>query len=785
MNYGYFDDENREYVITRPDTPTPWINYLGQGGYSGIISNTAGGTSFDKDPHYRRVIRYKFNNLPIDRSGRYLYIRDMESGEYWSSTWQPVLKDLDLYECRHGMGYTKIKGVYKDIEAETLYFVPVGKSYEVWHFKIKNNSNEKRELQVFSYLEFAFPNTLHDLNGDWTRMKNHGEFKDNVVIIDTFTQFRDSNPSCAEPLLYFATNAEVEGYDLSLEKFIGPYRSETNPIAVVNGKCSNSDIYSDYAVGGLCCPITLMPGEEKELCFVLGASDIKDTIVDEAKKALDANVIHKDFQDLKKYWEEYLSTFKIITPDKETNRFLNIWNKYQCKMTFDWSRYISFYERGLDRGFGFRDSMQDPLGILFTAPDQAKERMKMLLKIQKQRGDALSVYYPYSDKAEGGGRSDDHLWSIFSVCSYIKETGDLGFLDEMLPYHDGGEGTVLEHIENAVKFTLNMNGPHGIPLLLKNDWNDSLSPIADMGGSVESVFVFFQLGHGIKELIALYEYVGNDEKKQWAQTVYQELKSKLEVLWDGKWFLRAFDKYGRKFGTSEDECNRIFLNPQSWAVLSGLPTEEMMIKSFDSVREYLKTDYGLMLNYPAPNCFDFEKKYYIGFPAGARENGGIFYHSNPWAIMAETILGRNDYAFEYYKAMLPSKRNDVVDVTRVEPYVYCQNMLSSQHPRYGACYNSWLSGTAAWVFFAATQYILGIRPDFDGLLIDPCLPSEWNEVKIEREFRGVLMKITIKNTNKGAKGTGKLLVDGKSIEGNKILVNDIKDKTEVEIAILL
>lgn len=785
MQYGYFDDKNKEYVITRPDTPTPWMNYLGQGGYGGIISNTAGGVSFDRDPQQRRVLRYRYNNLPMDRPGRYIYIRDMASGEYWSPSWQPVLRDLTHYECRHGMGYTRIKGVYGDIAAETLYFVPLKKSYEIWRFRVRNDSATKRELKIFTYVEFCYPSVRSDVMGDWPRMKTWGECSDNIALIDYISSFRQSHPVWQEPCLYFSADTPVEGYDLSLEDFIGPYRSESNPIALENGRCTDSSIYSDNAAGCLCLPVTLAPGEEKTINFILGASDDKEAIPGIVKSAFAIGAIDRDFAELNRHWEEYLSSYQITTPDEDVNRILNIWNQYQCKTTFDWSRYISLYERGFDRGYGFRDSMQDPLGVMYRIPGEAKERIKLLLAIQKNRGDTLSVYYPFHKTAEGGGRSDDHLWSVFSVCCYIKETCDTDFLDEMVPYHDVGEGTVLEHIEKAVRFTLDHTGPHGIPLMLQNDWNDSLSPIADMGGPVESVFVFFQLGHAVKELIGLYAYMNLDEKRKWAEGVYADLRTRLDAVWDDEWFIRAFNKYGEKFGTHEDEYNQIYLNPQSWAVLSGLPERGRMVKAFDAVRRHLRTDWGLVLNSPAPNEFDFEKKYYTPFPAGARENGGIFYHSNPWAIMAETILGRNEYAYDYYQAMLPTRRNVHADLTKVEPYVYCQNMLGPQHPRFGAAYNSWLSGTAAWSFFTATQYILGIRPDYDGLLIDPCLPEEWDEVRIERTFRGVLIKVTIQNVHKGAKGTGILYIDGVPVEGNRIRTEVLEGKHSIDAAFII
>lgn len=773
MRYGYFDNNAKEYVIIRPDTPTPWINYLGNGGYSGIISNTAGGMSFHKDPNYRRVTRYKFNNLPVDRPGRYVYIRDMDSNEYWSPSWQPVMKELDEYECRHGMGYTIIKGTYSGITSQTTYYVPLNKDYEVWKMKIMNNSPRTRDLKLFTYVEFSYYNAMPDILCDWPRMLFSAQYRDGMIIFDPVSQF--------DPLIiYFGTNLEVEGYDCSLEKYIGPYRSESNPIVVENGKCTDSDMISDNAVGGLCCPLKLEAGEERTVVFVLGVSESKESAYTDAKKALDIDEIDKDFIELKKSWEAYMSKMRFHTPDQDVNTMLNIWNQYQCKTTFDWSRFISFYERGVDRGIGFRDSVQDTLGVMYTVPEQAKERLKELLSIQLKRGDAMSVYYPATKTAMGGGRSDDHLWTVFSVCTYIKETGDKEFLNEIVPFYDEGEGTVLEHLENGIKFTMEHLGSHGIPLWLTSDWNDSMQAI-NLKGGAESVFVFFQLAHAVKELIELYRHYGYEERLKWANDIYDYCKSKLDTVWDGKWFIRAFNSKGEKVGTDEDPFNKIFLNPQSWAVMSGLPSREKAITAFDSVREYLVTELGIIINYPAADFFDPERKGYIPFPPGSRENGGIFFHANTWAIIAETMLGRNDYAFEYYRNMLPGRRNDIADLCRVEPYVYCQNMLGKEHPRFGAGYNSWLSGTAAWIFFAASQYIMGIRPDYDGLIIDPCIPSEWEYADVERVFRGVRFNISIKNKSGRAERVSKLIVDGNAIEGNKIHTDYFKYKKLVYV----
>ncbi len=773
MNYGYFDSAAREYVITRPDTPTPWINYLGSGGYSAIISNCAGGMSFHKDANYRRVTRYRFNNIPVDRPGKYIYLRDMDSGEYWSPSWQPVMKSLDAYECRHGMGYTKIKGAYSGINVETTYFIPVGKDYELWVVKIKNNSMEERNLKIFTYIEFSWHEALRDTICDWPRKLFDAQFMDDFIVFDPMVE--------GEPLFsYFGTSLDIEGYDCSRDRYLGNYRSESNPIAVERGECSNTGIVSDNACGGLCCPLKLSGGEEKTAVFVLGVSECKETAGIKGKKALNMDAIENDFLELKQSWAEFMSGMKFNVPDRDINLMLNTWNQYQCKTTFDWSRFISFYERGVDRGIGFRDSMQDVLGVMHAIPDKAKARIIELLSIQYKRGDVMSVYYPATKKAHGGGRSDDHLWSAFSVCTYIRETGDVQFLNELVPFYDGGEGTVLEHLENGIKFTMDHLGSHGMPLMLKGDWNDTIISMNKDGGA-ESVFVFFQLGHAVKELILLYKQYGFEDNLKWANGIYDYCKSKMDGIWDGKWFIRAFNSKGEKYGSSEDEYNKIFLNPQSWAVLSGLPSKEQAAAALDSVREYLNTDSGVMANYPATSRFDPEQKLYFWNPAGWGENGGIFNHTNTWAIIAETMMRRNEYAFEYYKNILPPKRNDIAELCMVEPYVYCQSMNSIQHANPGIANNSWLTGTVSWMFFAVSQYIAGIRPDYDGLIIDPCIPAEWDNVEVERIFRGTHFKISIKNKAGKTGRIEKLIVDRAIIDGHKVPVDYFKGKKTVEV----
>ena len=759
MTYGYFDNANKEYVITRPDTPTPWMNYLGKGGFSGIISNTAGGLCFDADPSNRRVMRYKFNNLPKDRPGRYLYIRDEETGEYWSPTWQPVLKDLQHYECRHGLGYTVITGTYNDVKTTISYCVPRGKSYELWQVSMENLSDKPKKLKIFSYIEFSWADAKYDTLSHWPCMAFAADFDRNKIVVDTGIQQLTADPMQS----YISTDLDVDGYDCSLSKFIGAYRGESNPIVLEKGMCTNSSMYSNNCVGVLSSSIELTSGETKNFNYTVGSVSNKNNIDPQIADAFSKRTTTDCIKEIKADWEDYCSKLIVNTPDSDMNSMLNIWNAYQAKTTFDWSRFISFYERGADRGLGFRDSMQDVLGIMHAEPEKAKERIKLLLSIQRSNGNADKVIFPSTKKTTPGGRSDDHLWSIFSVCNYIKETGDNAFIDETVPYLDGGEDTVIGHLERGMEFTMSNLGVHGIPLTLEGDWNDSLR-INWMGrqGS-ESAFVFFQLAHAAYELIELYTYLGLTERMEKIRKIYAYCQSNSDILWDGEWFIRAFDSYGKKHGTNDDENYKIYLNSQTWSVLSRLPDDKKANKAMDSMMKYLYTKNGLTTCFPAVDGFDFDKRAYFLFPAGARENAGIFFHSNTWAIIAHTMLGRGDEAFKCYSNISPVNRNDTADLNLTEPYVYSQTMIAPPHPEAGMCVNSWLTGTASWIYLAATQFILGIRPEYNGLCIDPKIPSDWEGFTAVRVCRGTTCNI--KAAKDGEKG---LYVNGIRQESNII-----------------
>lgn len=770
MSYGYFDEAKKEYVITQVNTPTPWINYIGNGDYGGIISNTAGGYSFHKDPRYRRILRYRYNAIPEDQPGRYLYIRDEETAEYWSSTWQPVKTPLDKYQCRHGLGYTIISSEKSKISTETTYFVPINSNttFEYWVLRIKNLGKKSRKLKTFSYAEFSFYDAVMDQQDvDWVQQIGQGEFKNGVISF--------YNP-IKVGFTFFTSNGYIDGYECARDHFIGEYNDLKNPAAVVKGKCSNSRLYRGNGVGVISHAFTLAPGEEKTLVFILGIAYKIEDAFKIKRKFCGIKTATNEFKKLNAHWDAYISKLQIKTPDDDMNLMVNIWNQYQCKSTFNWSRFVSLYQLGIGRGMGFRDTSQDILGILHAIPDVAKNRIIQLLKNQFRKGDAYHQYYPLTGEGDSKGYSDDHLWIILSVANYLKETGDMHFLNTVLPYaNTEGKGTVLEHLEKAIEFSLHDTGPHGLPLIRFADWNDTIN--LDKGKhKAESVFVAFLLAYALQEMIAIYRFAGKKNKAEKYASIWRILKERInKIAWDGKWYIRAFDDNGKKLGSKKCKTGKIYLEHQGWSILSGVIPKNKAIAMLNAVHDLMNTKYGLVLMWPAYRSFDPTKGGVTTYPPGAKENGGIFLHTNPWIIIAEAILGRGNRAYKYYKQILPPTWNNIAKTHKTEPYVYCQNILGPEHPQFGLGRNSWLTGTATWGFIAATHYILGIKPDFDGLVIEPCIPTSWKKFKICRIFRNATYKIEICNPYHVSKGIKKICVDGKEILGNKIAIfNDGK-----------
>ncbi|MFW6035792.1 MAG: GH36-type glycosyl hydrolase domain-containing protein [Halothermotrichaceae bacterium] len=781
MRYGFFDKNKREYIVTNPYTPTPWINYLGGGNYGGIISHTGGGYSFDGDPRYKRVLRYRYNSIPEDQPGRYIYVRDNQSKEYWSATWQPVKDDYDFYVCRHGLGYTEIEHEIHNIVTKVKYFVPGNESMEIWWLKVKNKDDKERDLSLFSYAEFSFFDAVKDQqNVDWTQQIQQGDFDDNTIYWNAFMKYWD--------FIYMTSSAEVDTFETSREKFIGKYRDLSNPAAVEQGYCENTEARRGNGVGVLNHNITLKPGEEKDIIYILGTTPDKSKLNNSIKKYFNVEKVKKELDNLNDYWNDYLSKCQVETPDEEMNLMLNTWNQYQCKTTFNWSRFISLYQLGINRGMGFRDSAQDTLGVMHSIPEEGKELIIKLLKCQRIEGNAYHLYYPLTGEGDIGEAgedgsvdwySDDHLWIILSIAAYLKETGDKEFLEEVIPYaEDKGEASVLEHMCMALEFTESHKGEHNMPLAGFADWNDTVN--LDRGkGTAESVWTGLLYSYALKEMIDLLEYLGEKELKEKYEKYYQKQKEAVnQEAWDGEWYIRAYDDEGNPLGSKECESGKIFLNAQSWSIMAGIADDDRRKQVLKNVKKYLNTKYGVVLVYPAYDEYDETKGGITTYPPGAKENGGIFLHTNPWIMIAETIAGNGDEAYKYYRQVLPPTRNQIADKYEVEPYVYCQNILGKEHPQFGLGRNSWLTGTAAWMYRASVYYILGIRPAYDGLVIDPVVPEKWDGFKVTRKIRDKKLNIEcIKSDEKYIK------VNGEKIEASTKIKYDILEKENNEVKV--
>jgi cellobiose phosphorylase len=810
-SYGHFDDANKEYVITRPDTPLPWINYLGCEKYFGIISNTAGGYSFYLDARMRRLTRYRYNNVPTDTGGRYLYIKD--GNTVWNPGWKPTKTSLDGYSCRHGMGYTVIKGQKNGIEAEITYFVPLMENMEIWSVKLINHTNQEKELTLFSFVEFCLWDAVDDMN-NFQRNFNTGEVEVEDGNIFHKTEYRERRNHYA----YFACNQKIDGFDTSRDAFLGIYNGFENPNAVIKGKCTGSIANGGSPIGAHQLNITLKPGQEIKFHFLLGYIENK-----EDEKFSAPNVINKEtfrakikvykttqaveraFNELRTYWAELLGRYRVDIDNEHVARMVNVWTQYQCMVTFNLSRSASLYESGVSRGIGFRDSNQDILGFVHMIPEKARQRILDIAAVQLSDGTCYHQYQVLTkegNKEVGGGFNDDPLWLILSVCTYIKETGDFSILKEAVGYSDVPESTatILDHLYLSIEYTLKNLGPHNLPLIGHADWNDCLNLncfskttgesfqlAGDItGGVAESVMIAGLFLYVCKELVALLNQTGaQKEKIDKLQRGFELIKKAVELHgWDGKWFLRAYDYYGTKIGSEECKEGKIFIEPQGWCIMGGVGLEDGKgQKALESMEEYLSTPYGIVLLQPAYSRYYLNLGEISSYPPGYKENGGIFCHNNPWISIAETVLGNGDRALDYYLRICPSTKENIIETYRCEPYCYAQMIAGKDAATYGEAKNSWLTGAAAWSFIAISQAILGIKPDYQGLLIDPCVPKNWKEYKVIRLYRGVKYHITVKNPDGISKGVKRLLVNGKLIKGN--LIPYKKEDEEVEVTAIL
>jgi cellobiose phosphorylase len=792
--FGHFDDDAREYVIGRPDTPLPWINYLGSEDYFGLISNTAGGYSFYRDPRLRRLTRYRYNTAPNDVGGRYLYVRDNDA--VWSPSWQPVRHQLDGYRCRHGLGYTVIAGQRAGIDVETLYFVPLGETLEIWRTRIANHRPDPAELSLFSAVEFCLWDAWDDAT-NFQRNYSTGEVEVSDGVVYHKTEYRERRNHFA----YFASSAPTAGFDTQREDFLGPYRGWDSPAAVESGRSQNSIAHGWAPIGSHHVDLILQPGETREIVFLLGyAENPIDAKFDppESQNINKANVrptidrycqsaeVDAAFQRLRDHWDALLGSLQVATPSQHVDRMVNIWNAYQCMVTFNLSRSASYFESGIGRGMGFRDSNQDLLGFVHMVPERARERILDIAATQLPNGGAYHQYQPLTktgNDAIGSGFGDDPLWLILATAAYAKETGDRAILDEPVPYADQAEtaSPLYEHLQHALQYTLDRLGPHGLPLIGRADWNDCLNLNAfseapdepfqttenRAGGVAESVFIAGLYTLAAAELATLADVHGRpDDAVSYRAAAGRMDRAVRAHGWDGAWFRRAYDYDGRVIGSAGNQEGQIFIEPQGICVMAGIGLDDGTAETaLASVATRLATPDGIVLHQPAYSRYYLELGEISSYPPGYKENAGVFCHTNPWIMIAETRAGNADRAFDYYLLINPSAREDVSDRHRCEPYVYAQMIAGPDAPTTGEAKNSWLTGTAAWNFVAVTQWILGIRPEHEGLRIDPCLPRDWDGFSMTRRYRGATYRISVW---RGGNRATTVAVDGQRIEGDLV-----------------
>jgi cellobiose phosphorylase len=794
MQFGYFDDDNKEYVITQPDTPRSWTNYLGSTEYGAIITNNAGGYSFYHSAAQGRFTRLRANNIPMDQPGRYLYLRDQDSGDYWSASWQPVGKPLEQYrsECRHGTAYTTIQSEYAQIESTTRYFVPLGKTFECWWSKITNNSNKPRKLRLFTYVEYANNwDLMQDLyNLQYSQyilnMSVHDGIIDHGVNVNMPVDPDDvQNNGQSRHSFLGVIGADIGGYDTDRDIFLGPYRSYANPLVVEQGECKNSLAAGDNGCGALQIDIELQPGESRDLTILMGIGSAAVEGKAALKEFNSHNKVEQALVAVKQHWHTRVRNLSSVTPDPEFNSLFNMWAPYNCLISYAWSRAASLVYNGERDGLGYRDTVQDMLGCLHTIPTEVIERLELMITGQTSTGGAMPVVKPFAHTPgseplpdESEYRSDDSMWLFNTIPAYVKETGDLGFYDKVLPYADKGEASVLGHLRRAIEFNLDRSGAHGLPCGLLADWNDCL----ELGHEGETVFVAFQLRYALHAYIEICRIKNLTQEVNWAEQQLKQLDENIDKhAWDGDWYMRAYRFDGFKFGSKENEEASIFLNTQSWSVYSGHAGEEKANKAMQAVNRQLATEHGIMICDPPITKMDPKVIRARLFNTGMKENAAIFCHTQGWAIIAETMLGHGDRAWQYFRSYMPSAYNSHAEVREIEPYVYCQSTHSKHSPRFGASRIPWLTGAATWAYYSASQYILGIRPEYTGLRIDPCIPSDWPGFSVTRTFRGKRFSIEVRNSNKVQKGVKTLTLNGKILNGNFIPLQQAESSNTVTV----
>ena len=813
MKFGYYDDGNQEYVITTPRTPLPWINYLGNKDFFSLISNTGGGYSFYKDAKLLRLTRYRYNNVPYDSNGKYFYIKDQDT--IGNPAWQPTKTDLDSYECRHGLGYTHFSSSKNGISSDLLCFVPLNDTCEVQKLVLKNNTDNARSFTVFSYVEWCLWNASDDCE-NFQRNLSTGEVEVEGSVIFHKTEYRERRNHYA----VYAVNADIDGFDTIRSEFMGFYNGPDKPQAVLDGKCTGSVASGWSPVAAHQLNVSLAPGESRSFIFVLAYIENPEDQKWAEGTTVNQGIINKKpayallsryqteaqadaaFEELRTYWKSLLSRYTVHSGDEKVDRMVNTWNQYQCMVTFNMSRSASYYESGIGRGMGFRDSCQDLLGFVHLIPERARERIIDIASTQFQDGSAYHQYQPLTKKGNAGigsGFNDDPLWLIAAVSAYTRETGDYSILDEIVPFDNDMSVAqpLMEHLHRSFEFTVTHKGPHGLPLIGRADWNDCLNlncfsehpgeSFQTFGPSegpvAESVFIggmFVKYG---EEYAQLAEIRGDQAEAARARGEVAEMyKAVTTAGWDGAWFVRAYDAYGNKVGSDECEEGKIFIEPQGFCVMAGCGVKEGLAdKALASVKERLDTKYGIMILQPAYTRYHLELGEISSYPPGYKENAGIFCHNNPWVSIAETVCGHGDRAFEIYRRTCPAYIEDISEIHRTEPYVYSQ-MIAGKDARYfGEGKNSWLTGTAAWTFCNVSQYILGVMPTHGGLSINPCVPKEFGDFTIDRHFRDVDYHISVKNPDHVEKGVKQLLVDGSPVEGCVIPYSNEKGSYDITV----
>lgn len=797
MNYGHFDLENKEYVITNPATPAPWANYLGDPEYGAMISNNAAGYSFVKSGANGRLLRFRFNS-DMALPGRYVYIRDNSDGDYWSASWQPVGKPLDKYksECRHGTAYTVISAEYSDIKSEVTYYVPYGKTYEVWRTKITNTSNNERNLSVYGFCEFTNENNYEQdqVNLQYSLFITRTSFEENKILQHiSENSGRDETGSNHCERFFGMVGADISAYNGSFSDFIGAYRTYSNPIAVESGKCNNKMNYNSNSCGALQSDITLAPGETRELIYIVGQRDNvqANAILSEYKTA---GKVDAEIAELKNFWHAQLDNFQVETPSAEFNNMINVWNAYQCFITFIWSRAASFIYCGLRNGYGYRDTVQDIQGIIHLNPEMAADKIRFMLSAQVDNGGGLPLVKfnhnaghentpddPEYVKETGhpSYRADDALWLFPTIVKYIGESGNKAFLDEVIVYANGGEDTVYEHLKRAIKFSIEHMGDHNMPAGLHADWNDCLR----LGAKGESTFVAFQLYYALNAIKEMAFMKHDDEYIAYIGEIQDNLSESLEKCWDEDRFIRGIREDGTIVGAKHDPEANMWLNPQSWSVISGFATDEEAEKAMNSVYEILNTPYGAKLLEPPYKDHYFDGALMHIFNDDTKENGGIFSQSQGWLILAEALMGHGNRAFKYFMETSPAAMNDKAEIRVMEPYVHGQFTESKASPYEGRSHVHWLTGTASTVMVGCVEGICGMRPDADGLLIAPSIPSEWDGFKISKNFRGKKLNICVDNSVHTESGVKSVTLNGELLEGNYVPADKLTEINEINVVL--